>query len=738
MAMVKNQDRNALVLDIVNQGGTFRMSISEVSELSLTIKRYSEQAINIKQINCLCDEVTSILNKAEKKCILTADQVIQLRKIGQLFWDILLTEQVKKKLINTLSRDLILSLDEELVRVPWELIHDGENYLCLKFGLGRVVRTKEAVPAVEYRGSSNILKMLILANPTDDLKSAYTEGVLIKNQFEKKRNFIQIDFKSNGIDTMYVKKNLRDYDIVHFAGHCDYELNDSGNIGWRLKDGRFTAKDILALSESLTLPNLVFSNACNSALAFEPSEFSDYHEKTYSLASAFLFSGVRHYIGSVWRLEDSAGLIFAKKFYEELIKGKTIGESLRLSRHELLKEYGSTNISWASYILYGDPNFILFNLSKNDAIYKDKKKLSRFPASRIKKLAPVLISLLILLSIAIIYPIKNPQGYFLYLKAGNLLKQGKNKEVISISNSIISRNPTFLGYYPVIAKAYERLGDKANSLKYYYDYAFYSQKKGDNKKLASAYINIGWIYQMFGEYVKAFEFYNKALEVARRGNDALNEAASLRKLAVWHIDKENYDKALELLMKALKIDTDRRSFAEHKYNLACDYFDIGLVYVNKDDIPAAREFYNKSNQLFLELKQKQELNDYYFNLGELSLLEKEYSKTLDYYLKGLEIDLQQNDLPSIATDFNMIGELYLEMGDFAKAEEYFAKALDLSKKIDSQPELAAVYYNYASFYKLKKQKNNAKEYLRLAQEIYHRMDSPMYKHIRQEFAELLD
>jgi len=736
--MVKMQNVNALVLDIVKQDNTLRMSISEAAELSLTIKRYSEQAVNIKQINCLCDEVTSILNKAEKKCILSADQVIQLRKIGQLFWDILLTEQVKKKLVNSSNRDLVLSLDEELIRIPWELIHDGDNYLCLKFGLGRVVRTKESVPTVEYRGASNILKMLILANPTDDLKSAYTEGVLIKNQFEKKRKLIQIDFKSNRIDTLYVKKNLRDYDIVHFAGHCDYDLNDSANIGWRLKDGRFTAKDILALSESLTLPSLVFSNACNSALALEHPEFSDYHERTYSLASAFLFSGVRHYIGSVWRLEDSAGLIFARKFYEELIKGKTIGESLRLSRHELLKEYGITNISWASYILYGDPNFILFNLSKNTLNLQNEKKIYRFPANRIKKFAPFLISFLILLSIAIIYPIKNPQGYFLYWKAGNLLQKGRNKEVINISRNVISRNPSFLGYYPVIAKAYERLGDKANSLKYYYDYAFYSQKKGDNKKLASAYINIGWIYQMFGEYVKAFEFYNKAFELARSRNDALNEAASLRKLAVWHVDKENYDKALELLMKALKIDTDNQSFAEHKYNLACDYFDIGLVYVNKDDIPAAREFYNKSSQLFRDLKQKHELNDYYFNLGELSLLEKEYSKTLEYYLKGLEIDLQQNNQPSIATDYNMIGELYLEMGDFAKAEEYFEKALDLSKKIDSLPELAAVYYNYASLYKQKKQKNNAKEFLRLAQEIYHRMDSPMYKRIRQEFAELLD
>ena len=131
--------------------------------------------------------------------------------------------------------------------------------------------------------------MLILANPTADLKSAYLEGVNIKNQFDRKRAEISIDFKSTRIDTVYVKKNLRDYDIVHLAGHCEYDTDDPKNSGWVLSDGKFTTTDILALGESLHLPSLIFSNACHSAEAATGPMATDYQEKNYSLASAFLF-----------------------------------------------------------------------------------------------------------------------------------------------------------------------------------------------------------------------------------------------------------------------------------------------------------------------------------------------------------------------------------------------------------------------------------------------------------------
>ncbi len=351
---------NGFVLEILRQSDTLKMSLFEQGELASTLRHYSQCSVSFREIDKLCREAAAILSNTDKKGHYVSEPVNNFRKIGQLLWDHLLTASVKERLKNSQSRDLILSIDEELISIPWEILYDGKDFLCLKFSLGRLIRTKKQKSIPKYRSLGAKLKMLILANPTNDLKSAYLEGVYIKNQFEGRRKEIGIDFKSTYIDTLYVKKNLRDYDIVHFAGHCDYDRDNPKNTGWILNDGRLNTQDIHAMGESLNLPTLIFSNACYSAKITKDLNGQNFQEKTYSLASVFLFSGVRHYIGTIRRIEDPASLVFAKEFYTQLIHGKSVGECLRLARLRLIKEYGIGSISWAGYLLYGDPNFTFF------------------------------------------------------------------------------------------------------------------------------------------------------------------------------------------------------------------------------------------------------------------------------------------------------------------------------------------------------------------------------------------
>ena len=729
------EESNALVLEILRQDSMLAMSAFEQKELAQTIRHYSQLSVSFAEINKLCQEVISILNKASEKGTCICDYIDSLKKTGQILWDHLLARSVKDRLKTTIIRDLVLSLDEELINIPWELLYDGNEFLCLKFNLGRLVRTKEQVIPVQYRSLTTIPKMLILANPTNDLKSAYLEGVYIKNQFDRKRNKIGIDFKSTCIDTLYVKKNLRDYDIVHFAGHCEYDTDNPKNTGWVLSDGRFTTTDILALGESLSFPSLIFSNACHSAKTATELMNTDYQEKNYSLASAFLFSGVRHYIGTIWKVEDPVSLVFAKEFYSQLIKGNSVGECMRLARQRLIKEYGITAISWASYLLYGNPNFILFRRKVRSKALKFKRNLSSYK----KQMARLTLAVFIISVIIYLYmwlPTRNPTAYLSFLKSKKLFLKGNNQEVILLCNQIIKKDPAFLAAYPLIADTYERLGNRENALRYYFDYAMSSEKKHDKKHLSCAYIGIAWVYHQQGEYPKALDFYNKAIVLSKENHDRLNEAAALRKLAVWYTDKEDYNKALELLMKSSEINREGQQIYEHRYNLACDYFDMGLVFTNKDDFTTAKEFYNKSRRLFEKLKLKNELSDCYFNLGEICIFEKQYQKALDYYTQGLKIDESQDNKPSLASDYNMVGELYVEMDDLGKAERFFNQSISISKQINAHPELACAYYNLGLLYKKRGQKNKARDYFRQAQDIYRSMDTSDYQEIKQELINL--
>ncbi|MFZ2357440.1 MAG: CHAT domain-containing protein [Candidatus Omnitrophota bacterium] len=721
---------NSLVLEISKSSEMLKMSIFEQKDLAQTIRYYSQLTISSCELDKLCNEIVVTLNRTNKRGDLDANSFRSLEKTGQLLWDHLFTKTVKDKLKSTTLKDLVLSLDEDLIGIPWELLYDGKEFLCLKFNLGRLIKTKEQFTPGEYRSASTMPKMLILANPTNDLKSSYLEGVQIKNQFERKKREISIDFKSTQIDTLYVKKNLRDYDIVHFAGHCEYDAFDSKKSGWLLSDGRFSIQDIIALGETLSLPSLVFSNACNSAsLAEKPMEI-DYQDKTYNLASAFLYSGVRHYIGTIRKIEDSISLFFANEFYSKLVSGKSVGECLRLARLGSIKEYGINSIAWASYLLYGDTNFVMFKQKIPSGKLEIKRKavfLKKFLA--LVSLAAFILSVFI--SLYIWLPTINPSTYLLFAKTQELFKEGRNHETIEVCEKIIKKDPMFLAAYPLIGEAYKRLGKREEAIKYYFDYAIYSEKKHDNKSLNSAYIEIGWLYQLTGQYPKAFEFYNKAIALAKENKDALNEAAGLRKLAVWYIDKENYNQALELLMKSSEINRGKEFIKAHRYNLACDYFDIGLVFANKEDFKTAREFYQKSQALFKKMKLKEELSDCDFNLGEMYLFEKQYKIALDFYLKGLKKDQLQDNKPNLASDYEMIGELYLEMGNLVEAEFYFKQSVTLAAQINAPLELASASYNLGLLYKQKQNKFKAREYLRKAQEIYSLIDTPTYQRVKQ-------
>ena len=61
-----------------------------------------------------------------------------------------------------------------------------------------------------------------------------------------------------------MKKNLRDYDVVHYAGHGDYHSDNPAESGWLLKDGRLKASEISAMGGLQPMPSLVFSNACQT------------------------------------------------------------------------------------------------------------------------------------------------------------------------------------------------------------------------------------------------------------------------------------------------------------------------------------------------------------------------------------------------------------------------------------------------------------------------------------------
>ena len=147
----------------------------------------------------------------------------------------------------------------------------------------------------------------------------------------------------------YVKQRIHDYDILHYAGHAEMD-------GWVLAGGKITAADILAMG-TRPLPGLVFMNSCHSADENGKRVDNDGERQLFSLANAFLISGGRHVVGTLWKIADDAALIAAKEFYRQFVSGHAVGRAMREARKRLISEHGEDHIVWAGYVLYGDPSW---------------------------------------------------------------------------------------------------------------------------------------------------------------------------------------------------------------------------------------------------------------------------------------------------------------------------------------------------------------------------------------------
>jgi len=348
------------VLELVTsrEGKQMKVSVFERNRgEEKTVSSYDVVKVDEKVIKKQVEEVTNLLNRSNKRGKITKEILKQLQGAGQILFDHLLTQEAKDKLMNTQAEHLLIRMDDALVHVPWELLYDGKQFLCHRFSMGRIVATRQRIADVQERNIAKPLRMLVLADPRSDLPASRAEGAHIRDELDKHHEFMNVNMKSGEVPVDFVKSKIRDYDIIHYAGHADYDKDNPANSGWLLADGKVTSDEIKNMTGKKPMPALVFANSCQSGMTDEWKIDSTYSQDIFGLANAFLVSGVQHYIGTFWDILDEPGQEFAASFYQEMLNGVSVGEAVRRARLHLVDKYGEETIVWASYMIYGDPSF---------------------------------------------------------------------------------------------------------------------------------------------------------------------------------------------------------------------------------------------------------------------------------------------------------------------------------------------------------------------------------------------
>ncbi|MFA5260536.1 MAG: CHAT domain-containing protein [Candidatus Omnitrophota bacterium] len=347
------------ILEVILTRNSLTVSFYESGS---TVHHFDEVTLNKMMVERLCGEAVRLMNRGNEAGPLASGLVVELKKVGRALFDQLLSEGVKARMGEEDIQNLIILLDESLIQIPWEILHDGGEFLSLKYNMGRSVRTKHPALAAIPRIAELPLKMLVLADPVGDLPEARTEAFNIRQVLDREEDLFEVTTKIKHITTDYVVKNIRDYDVLHLAGHNEYNFEDPVKSGWTLDDGVLRAVDIIQMRGGAPLPLLVFANACKSANVLPPKMvISDTERAFCSIANAFLYTGVKHFLGTLMEIPDQVAAEFSREFYLQISNGKPVGAAVREARLRLLQPPGEDTVFWATYVLYGDPSSCLIS-----------------------------------------------------------------------------------------------------------------------------------------------------------------------------------------------------------------------------------------------------------------------------------------------------------------------------------------------------------------------------------------
>ena len=201
--------------------------------------------------------------------------------------------------------------------------------------------------------------------------------------------------------------------------------------------------------------------------------------------------------------------------------------------------------------------------------------------------------------------------------------------------------------------------------------------------LSSILNNIGCSYENLGDFIKAQEFYNKAI------SNGLNKeiiATSFNNIGSLYKKKGDFKTALNNFLKAVQI---RKSLNIEKDAILARYMNnVGTVYESLDQVDQGLEFYGKALSIF-ENKYKGDHHDIAFtynNIGSAYTRLGDIKKSLEYYKLALDMNERlfkpfNHNHAHISTCLNNIGYSYQNLGDFKLALDHFEKALKMNLEI---------------------------------------------------------
>ena len=279
----------------------------------------------------------------------------------------------------------------------------------------------------------------------------------------------------------------------------------------------------------------------------------------------------------------------------------------------------------------------------------------------------------------------------LILLGKNLRRISKDSSLATFENAIVSAKK--IKFYDGQMRALRYRGitfgmnhEYADAISDFNEAVVLGIKYNNPKETANAYNGLGIVYKSMGDYVTSLKNYNHSLTIYKKNGLKVGESTAYANLGVLYDLMGEYENSYKYYLSAYKIDDSLKN-ERSKNSLLIN---IAIYHMQKKEYQKAISTLHESSKYYIKTKSFNNLIPVYNNLSHTYKLIKEYDSTIYYATKAIDL-INDNPLNKYdaANPYLNRSTAFLYKGEFNKAIEdansnfQLAKDLGFSKRMES-------------------------------------------------------